>query len=424
MITFDPPELRDDFIKTIRVFRDFAKITFDDCPGWHNDDFNYDGDPDDETIVTCDSVFGFDVGTSENIELPVPELIKLAKEFPLSKAIDRLYYVAPTRAYVRIEPENEGAYQFVNHINTHGAKNSRRFEYISGDVIFALVNGFTPFALHMFKDGEYDDDIYPTYHDSDLFIEVRYPPGTTMDAWRTLVPAFLFELDEQTGLAFAQTPRPAYAGIWPGEYDKETYLNKLDSIRLRPLMSGPGVESIFRLYERAIRHEADPEQHFVGFVKVMEYVSATVVNTERNALLRRRLLSPRALSPDAGFIRELSQLFESLRNYKKDSEALRLTIETCCDVVELARYAPPRHRALSMIDEASTPQERKKAFDALSATLSATRNMFSHAKANYTLTGEECPEAELEQLTRCARVAARQCARWFAHSDISLRIVD
>jgi hypothetical protein len=195
-------------------------------------------------------------------------------------------------------------------------------------------------------------------------------------------------------------------------------------MRLRPLIGGPGVESLLRLYEGAIGRVGDGEQHFVGFIKVIEYVSATVVNTERNAQIRRRLLSPKALTPDAGFIRDLSQLFESLRNFKKDAEALRLAIETCCDAVQLAQHAPPHLRQLASIVETSKEGDRKKALDALSATFSATRNMFSHAKANYTLTGDECPEGELAQLTKCARVAAQQCARWFAHSDLSLRIID
>lgn len=423
MITFDPPSLKDRFVAAVRALYKFAEITLVEYEDIYKDDFNFEDDELD-LALTSETVFEFHVGADQNVEASVADLIALADELPKSELVDHLMCVGPTRAFVRIEPTNEAAYRLVNHLMTFVAPTPRRFEIASGDITLALVNGYTPFAIHMMKLGEYDDDAYPTYHDNDLFVEVRYPLGTREESWRPLLPAFLFEVNEQTGMAFSPTRRAPYAELWPQEYDADHYLEHLDALRLRPLMSGPGMESLLRLYERAIGRENDLEQHFVGFVKVMEYVSATVVNIERNTQVRRRLLSQRALSPDALFIRDLVQLIESQRLFKKDSEALRLTIETCCDPVELARFAPPHQKALAALKEASPASDRKKALDGLSATLSATRNMFSHAKANYTLTGEECLEVELPQLIECARAAAQQCVRWFAHSDVSLRIID
>lgn len=422
MITFDPASLKDEFIAALRALHDFAEIILDDWEHMHEEDFDF-ADTQDLT-VTLTSEFEFGVGADGSARGTVADIIALSKELPKSKVVDHKVYVSETRALIRVEPTNEAGQQLANHLDQHRASTSRRFETSFGDVRVALVNGYTPFAIHMMKLGEYDRDTYPTFHDYDLFIEMTFPAGTKEEVWQPLVPAFLFEVDDQAGMAFSPARRATYDELWPEEYDEEAYLRELDALRLRPLMAGPGVESLLRLYERAIGRENDPEQHFVGFVKVMEYVSATVINSERNAQLRRRLLSPRALAPDAAFIRDLAQLIEALRSFKKDSEALRLTVETCCDLVQLVEHAPPHQRALASITEGSTPQERKKAFDALSATFSATRNMFSHAKANYTMTGDECPDSELDQLTDCARVAAQQCVRWFAHSDVSLRIAD
>jgi len=423
MISFEPSSLKDPFIAAIRALHAFAEITFDEWEHIHEDDFDFDND-DLELTVTPETVFSFSVGADGSVDATVTELLALADELPKSKLVGHVIYIGPTRAYVRVDSTNGAAHRLVNHLMQYASPTPRRFEVTAGDVTLAMVNGYTPFAIHMLKEGEYDRDTYPTYHDHDLFIEARYPAGTREDAWRILVPAFLFEVNERTGMAFTPTPRPEYAEIWPEEYDAEQYLPQLDALRLRPLMTGPGTESLLRLYERATGRENDPEQHLVGYVKVMEYVSATVVNTERNVQVRRRLLSQRALAPDAGFIRDLVQLVEAQRLFKKDSEALRLTVETCCDLVELAPHAPPHQKALAALKEASSAADRKKALDAFAGTLSATRNMFSHAKANYTLTGEECPEAELPKLIECARLAAQQCVRWFAHSDVSLRIAD
>jgi len=424
MISFKPRKLKTELLAALRSLHEFAEIELDE---WrmHEPDFDFENAKD--LVVTPDSEFSFYLGADEYPSLRVHELLSLARELPQSKLIDNMYYVAPTRSYIRLAAANEAASRFFYHVDQYGTETSRRLETTYENLKFVLVNGFTPFAIHVYKLGDYERDVYPPYNRSDFFLEVTYPAGTTENVWRPLVPAYLFELEQMTGIGFSPESRLSYEDLWPEGYDEEgsdVYLTSLDAVRLRPLMSGPGVANLLVLYERAIGREEDLEQHFVGFVKVMEYVSATVVNTERNAQIRKRLLSPRALSPDAAFIRDLSQLFETLRNFKKDAEALRLTIETCCDPVELAPYAPLKQRALAAITEASAQPERKKALDSLSATFSATRNMFSHAKANYTLTGEECPTAELKQLTQCARVAAQQCIRWFSHSDVTLRIID
>jgi hypothetical protein len=421
-ITFEPPTLKTEFVAAIRALHDFAEITLSEWAQMHESDFDFEDTLD--LVIAPNTLFEFDVGGRDLAEASVAELISLADELPKSKVVDHKMYIAPSRAFVHVEATNDAASQLVGHIEIYGAETTRRFESSAGDITFALVNGYTPFAIQMMKLGEYHHDEYPTFHKCDMFIEVCYPTGTKETVWLPLLPSFLFELDERTGMAFSPARRGTYEELWPDEYDAENYLKHLGERRLRPLVTGPGVESLLRLYERAIGRENDPEQHFVGFVKVVEHVSATVVNIERNTQVRKRLLSPRALLPDAGFVRDLVQLVESQRLFKKDSEALRLTIDTCCDPVELARHAPPSQKALASLKELSSSADRKKAMDAFSATLSATRNMFSHAKANYMLTGEECPDAELPQLTACARLTAQQCVRWFALSDVSLRIVD
>jgi hypothetical protein len=247
MVTFEPPEVKDDFIKAIKVLYDFKEIELEDCVGWHEDTFKFE-DLTDDTIITRDSVFSFYAGADDHPEFTVAELIALADELPRSKVVDLLYYVSPSRVYVRVDAKNEAAYQLVNHIMMYGTPSDRRFETTYGDVTVALVNGFTPFAIHLMVDGEYESDTYPTYHDNDLFVEVLYPVGTHENVWRPLVPAYLFELHEQTGLALSQEPRGAYAELWPEEYDQEAYFQKLDSIRLRPLMGGAGCGSGLSTY--------------------------------------------------------------------------------------------------------------------------------------------------------------------------------
>jgi hypothetical protein len=423
MTRFIPPSLKQPLVNAARVLYDFAEIEFEEYLNLHEADLDLDTDGED-TEITEDSEFTFHPGSDDAVSLRARDVIALAEEIPKSRLLNNLEYIAPTRAFVRVAPSTHAASAFAAHIAYAGERTDvaiRAFQHSQHEITFALVDGFTPFALHVLHEGDYEEDYYPAVAPDELFIEVTYPEGTPEATWRELCPAYLFEIEQQTEMGFLPTPRTPL-GKEPFDYDEtREYVELTRRARLRPLMSGPGVANLLALYERAVGRNEDPEQHFVGFVKVLEYVSATVVNAERNAQVRMRLLSPRALAPDAGFISELSDLFESLRSFKSDAQALRLTIEVCCDLVELAKLAPPKLRALAVITAASAVPDRKKAIDGLSAMLSATRNAFSHAKANYNPTGDECPDGELQALIECVRVAAHQAIRWFASSDVTLR---
>ncbi len=91
-----------------------------------------------------------------------------------------------------------------------------------------------------------------------------------------------------------------------------------------------------------------------------------------------------------------SSLFESQRQYKKDREAIKLTVASCCDASELARNAPEFLESLAETSSSSTARERKHALERLAESLVDTRNSIAHSKMNYTPTGLECPEAEME----------------------------
>jgi hypothetical protein len=421
MTRFVPASLKAPIVNAARVFYEFAEIEFDEYLNLHEADLDLDNDGED-TEITEDSEFTFYPGSQDAVSFKALELIALADELPKSKVLNNTEYIAPTRAFVRVVPSTEAASAFLAHVVIEGEKGgTRAFEHEDDGIRFALVQGFTPFALHVLREGDYEEDYYPAVGGDELFVEVRYGVGTPEAAWRDRLHAYLFEIEQQTEMGFLPTPRTPL-GKQPFDDDDIAHYAELSrSTRLRPLMNGPGVANLLSVYERALGRRDDPEQHFVGFVKVLEYVSATVINGERNAQVRMRLLSPKALAPDNAFISELAELFESLRSFKNDAQALRLTIDVCCDPVELSKLAPPKLRGLPKITASSSASDRKKTLDGLAAMLSATRNAFSHAKANYQMTGDECPEGELQQLIACTRVAAQQAIRWFANSDLSLR---
>lgn len=181
---------------------------------------------------------------------------------------------------------------------------------------------------------------------------------------------------------------------------------------MRPLLLGAGLPPLLHEFNKA-DGATEPDYALLCFVKCIEYVSATVVRVRQYEDVRRRLLCKGALDPDAEFIDDLVSVVEENRVFAKDSEALRLAIEKCCDARTLSPLSRTCIPSLASLKIDAKQSDRQVAMKELAACFSATRNRIAHAKANYEATGKECPDEQLEQLVECARLAAEQCIRWF-----------
>jgi len=172
------------------------------------------------------------------------------------------------------------------------------------------------------------------------------------------------------------------------------------------------------------RHKPTPERESLnlGFTKVMEFVSQTVVRRKVTELGRLKLLSARALDPDADYIRDLQKFFEEQRVYRQDQEAIKLTVKECCDPYELKPKAPKFLNKLYDLGLNATQREKDEAMAQLGESLSFTRNMIVHAKSNYVLTGRECPLDQISQFAQCSRLAAEEAVRWYHSQHENMRI--
>ncbi|HEC0150757.1 TPA: hypothetical protein R1Q12_005125, partial [Escherichia coli] len=220
-------------------------------------------------------------------------------------------------------------------------------------------------------------------------------------------------------LEFFEWPRPLDDEI---EYPEDEDIGELvgQAGRLRPLLIGQGLLSVLSEFNSA--HGANrSDWSLLSYVKCIEYVAATVVREKQYEDLRKRLLTRDALKPNAEFMDGLLLLFEENRTLTKDAEAIRLSIERCCDPIPMAGHAPVFLRTLAKIGPSSTLAQRQASLLDLSAALTATRNQLAHAKANYRRTGKECPPEQLSSLVVCARIAAEQCIRWYSSRPEDLR---
>lgn len=365
----------------------------------------------DLVISRCDDAF----------PIKATDLIGLVQEVSDTKNIsfDGLTYHSPHRTVIRLEPVDARAALFIDEFERTSDPNVVSKVTLDGhELSVGLVRASLHFVLTMLQRGYFYDKYMPPLSGDELFLEVQHPSAIKANKASEVGYAYLFELSSLLDLRFSLSPRPSSQHEYPDSDEIEGIKNQAQ--RLRPLLLGAGLGPLLREFHRGTVSQ-DAETSLVCFVKCIEYVSATVVRERQYDDIRKRLQSPLALSPTAAYIDDLLALFEENRIFTKDHEALKLTVDRCCDPILLSQYAPKCVASLCAIKSSSKAADRKGALADLSACLSATRNLLAHAKANYELTGKECPSDQLPQLVACARIAAEQCVRWYAVQNPDLR---
>lgn len=418
MITFDPPALEASLRDAITRLGSAFGID------WEGSELDPSLDLDlrEDAVLSLDTMVRLDFPSSEeSANLPVKELVALALEVTdPATTCDGLIYHSSLRTVVRVKSQDLRSEGFVEKISSLESSAGRTIAEVAGrPASIALLSLSTHFGAAVVVMDHYYDKYNPPLGWDEVFVEVHHPQGATKEDANALVQAYLFELHVTLGLEFSEAPRPVDFDI---EYPEDEEIGDLvqRAASMRPLLTGPGLLEVLSEFNSANGLHVDDAALLV-YAKCIEYVSATVVREKQYEDLRKRLLSRDALSPNAEFMDGLLVLFEENRIFTRDAEALRLSIERCCDPLPMKPHAPRILRSFSKIEPGSSAEQRRQALVDLAAVLSASRNQLAHAKANYRTTGKECPPEQLSGLVSCARIAAEQCIRWYASRSDELR---
>ncbi|MEK4053072.1 hypothetical protein MHB84_05425 [Paenibacillus sp. FSL F4-0087] len=369
-----------------------------------------------EDIIVCyDSKISFGLPHCDDdyFEHTLGEMFEILEEIKNAKIIDNYVYISTKRLLVRVDTLNreklfalqdkaKGVFQ------TSLTMNQQTFH-------IDLVSEHTNFGILVTVMDNYDKYFPPILYE-DLFIEITSEKLISLDQFEDLMQAYMFELSSTLDIKLFISPRPIY-------YDLEYVLQEGDEkARLRPLVTGRGNKELYQIYNSCANIE-DAEILILMYTKVIEFVTQTVVRRELLDSVMTKLYSPKTLSPDAVYVLELERIFDDLGNYKKDKEAIRITIETCCEVLELKGSAPKFLRNLNKVNIESTREEKKQALLELSNAISDTRNMIAHAKTNYKNKGNECPKEEMKEFSDCLKIIADQVIRWFSRQHEDLKVI-
>lgn len=422
MLTFDPPDLGEGLNAALTRLHDYVNGALEvDWDPFNADVFDPAKYADD--CITPESELGLGLPRDELRQIAVARILELAQDIVGGKLDDahQRFDSSVTLLY-RVEPVSEHAFKYAYFTSSEECSLHYVVETaVDGKPVrCSLRRGITAYAVEIVKQSAYDKYNPPVV--GDLLVEVRGPGLSSGDRLSCLW-AYLFELNASAGI----TLKPA-GRFWSNddlEYDLEDEDEVVEAARvarMRPLLTGPGLPGVLEAYAKAVTVE-EPDLRVLALVRALEWVAVTVVRSKGNEEVRRRLLAPEALSPDPRFIADLFEFVEAHRTYKTDGEALRLTVETCCDAVALAPIAPPVVGKLAKITESSNAAEKREALAQLAKVLVATRNMIAHAKPNYRPTSDECPWDQLRPLAACVEVAVQQAIRWYSYSDTTLRML-
>lgn len=427
MLTFSSEDFKAEIIECLLYIKE--KETGNglqlDFPELLCDDFNSE-DYDDILIGEDYEVSIFPDESNQEFHMTIRELIDIINESKEVIYHDTLKCITNKRTLIRVNNcENEDIH-IVNELLSLNQKILELKSVINNKSIScSLVKGFTMYGLirHYKKDyGEY----YGSVIDTDVFIEIIYDEMLTKEEVNSIYNSFVFELSASHNINIVEEPR--FSVLEMEDFNIELDTTKI--LSLRPLLFGRGIDSILEIFNKGVSSTTNPEYSIIQYSKVLEYVSQTVIREELNTEIFKKLDSPIALNPDANYIKELENLIVNLnKKYEIDRGAIKTTIKTCCDILNIIEYSPSYlDKVLNLKQNLEKPKADKErvleaAYNQLSDSISDTRNHISHAKTNYVLNGLECPKEDYDNFARMTKTLAAQVIRWFSRVHEDSRVI-
>lgn len=145
---------------------------------------------------------------------------------------------------------------------------------------------------------------------------------------------------------------------------------------------------------------------YLHLYKIIEYFSPIVSKKASYEQLDKRLDALQVVERDSEYLESIFKLTKQYEVSLKDKELANTVLNECVDIALLFQFLPDKiqktlskscHFEVKNIASlsSSTIEVIKKE---IADILYATRNSIVHAKSNYTVTGKECSEEDLEQL--------------------------
>ncbi|TKJ87224.1 hypothetical protein PaeCFBP13512_18555 [Paenibacillus sp. CFBP13512] len=348
------------------------------------------------------------------VDIELNKLINMINEAKDGTFLNDYTFVSSNTSYIRIDiPIID--FNYIELLHKEQFETSIKFNDITYTV--NLITEINSFNVKIAEEGKYSK-YTPAYLEGDYFLKITSVGSINNAILDNVFNSYFFELKTTLDIEITIAP-------WEEDDFTDYEVQKddeLGSTRLRPLLQGKGINELLNIYKNAF-NTSYPEQQILSFSRIIEYVSQTVIRKDLIEKTMIKLSSKRALSPDSTYILELNKIFDDHRDLGKDYQAFKITIETCCDILELIEVAPEFLKKTKKITIESKTEARDQAFVEIIDAVTATRNKFAHAKTNYKIKGTECPESQLKEFAKFLNMIAQQTIRWFNMQKEENRIV-
>ncbi|WP_123955384.1 hypothetical protein [Clostridium botulinum] len=280
------------------------------------------------------------------------------------------------------------------------------------------------YYMRTFFDGNFDEYNSIIMYD-DLFVIMDFDKDSDVkkEEIMEIFNAYTFEIFSKHGYKLIINPK----SLFLGEFDEIDDVSE-DNLDINPLLFSKGMNDILMMFNEAEGYNED--RSIVEYVKVIEYISVTVVRKNVTIEAEEKLTTINISDISGEYVKELGDIFiKHNKKLKSDSELIKETIKECCDIESLSKYSPKFIGSLYNLKEniQANPSNRQTylncAKNDLAKSISDTRNNISHAKANYNGKGCECPDIQKKQFIVLLRNVCVQVIRWFSNSDENIRII-
>lgn len=362
-----------------------------------------DWDNDTENLITIDydEEFEFCLPRDDDyFSFTLRDIIDI-KEDVLNSKLNGHIYRSKNKFIMRVESSEIRYESLIEEKDT-------KFTYKGKTYYVDLIQNCAEYSISVAINGNYSKYLPPTLPE-DLFIYIYCKDGIdkNIDA---IVQRYIFEVDSIFNIQLFESPRPEFVDDF--DEDDSRYGNK----RIIDMEIDDNLTEIISIFNQASNIESI-ESKILNYTRVIEYASQTVIKKDLFESVFNKLSSERVYSPDSDYILELEQIFKDNSKYSKDSEAIKVTVKQCCDAMNLKLHAPDFLKKINKLKVDSKKSEQLEALEELARAISDTRNMFSHAKTNYTKKGMECPKEQLFKFGECIKVVANQVIRWYARQS-------
>lgn len=386
---------------------------------------SYDWEEGNSTIeLNGDTDIQIYLDDSDNyINTTLHEFIEVAKLANIASEVDGIIYTS-IMSTIRTELYSE----LDNYDELCGL--STTFNYKGVTIDISLSDNSNLFLLQTYFNDNFSE-YYPLFIKPELFVEISYPKDSiSFNDIKEIFNVFSYTLYTSTENKLVISPRLPIEVTQYDEDDDEDYDDNNDlstAININMNLFGKGMLELLQIFNEAESFNLNTA--IVEYIKVIEYVSVTVVRSNIIQEIQNELNKLNNINTNADCVLKLIELFETMnKNMKTDSELIKQTIDKCCNIRNISIYSPKFINGLFQLNDkiSANPEIEtklvKQAYCDLCTSITNTRNKLSHAKANYTTKQYECPDSEKVQFVKLLKFICIEVIEWFSSTDEKIRI--